>query len=168
MAPSARLAAEARVGNLRGDSNLITIGGSTVVRGELMVFAHGGSISIGEWCYVGPGTRIWSGASIKIGNRVLIAHNVNIFDNLTHPIDPEARHQQFRAILTRGHPKDITLDDRPVVVEDDAWIGAGSIVLRGVRIGARSIVGAGSVVTRDVAADSVVAGNPARFVRSVS
>lgn len=57
---------------------------------------------------------------------------------------------------------------RPFVVEDDTWIGTGSIVLRGVRIGARSIVGAGSVVTRDVAADSVVAGNPARFVRSVS
>jgi maltose O-acetyltransferase len=58
------------------------------------------------------------------------------------------------------------VDDRPIVIEDDVWVGAGTIVLPGVRIGTGSIVGAGSVVTKDVPPWAVVAGNPARVVRS--
>ena len=71
----------ARIRNALGDSDKIVIGGHSHIRGELMIFGHGGRISIGEWCYVGVGTRIWSAASIEIGNRVLISHSVNIFDN---------------------------------------------------------------------------------------
>jgi acetyltransferase-like isoleucine patch superfamily enzyme len=131
-----------------------------------VTFAHGGNIVIGSWCYIGEGSRIWSGSSVSIGDRVLIAHSVNVFDNLTHPINPEARHRQIQAIFTRGHPREVDLDDKPVRIEDDAWIGAGSFVMRGVRIGARAIVAAGSVVTKDVAADTIVAGNPAGIMKS--
>jgi acetyltransferase-like isoleucine patch superfamily enzyme len=69
-------------------------------------------------------------------------------------------------MFTRGHPRQLDLDERPVRIEDDAWIGAGAFVMRGVKIGARAIVAAGSVVTKDVAADVVVAGNPALVVKS--
>ena len=149
----------------RGNVARIHIGSHCYIGGELLVFAHGGEISIGDWCFVGPGTRIWSGSSIQIGNRVLISHNVNIFDNLTHPLNPQDRHLHFLEILTKGHPQDIELGDLPVIIEDDAWIGAGATVLRGVRIGKGAIVGAGAVVTRDIPQLSVVAGNPARIVR---
>jgi acetyltransferase-like isoleucine patch superfamily enzyme len=167
LAPSARLGRWARIMNDGGPSERIRIGEFSAVDGELLVFAHGGRISIGQWCYVGPGTRIWSGANIDIGNRVLIAHNVNIIDNQTHPISPEARHQQFVAINSFAHPKNVLLGDLPIVIEDDAWIAAASSLLRGVTIGEGAIVGTGSVVTEDVPPYTIVAGNPARVVRAL-
>ena len=165
LGPGARLLRTARIRNIRGDSDCITVGANSIIRGELVTFAHGGKIEIGSWCYVGEGSRIWSGAAVLIGDRVLIAHSVNVFDNLTHPINPEERHRQIRAIFDHGHPIRIDLDDQPVRIEDDAWLGAGSFVMRGVRIGARAIVAAGSVVTKDVAPDTTVAGNPADVIK---
>jgi acetyltransferase-like isoleucine patch superfamily enzyme len=163
--PGARIAPGARIINIGGRSELIRIGASSIVEGELLVFAHGGRIAVGDWCFIGPGTRIWSGSAIEIGHRVLVSHGVNIFDNLTHPVSPRDRHAHFRHIATQGHPRDIDLGDRPVRIEDDAWIAAGATVLRGVRIGRGAIVGAAAVVTRDVPDYAVVAGNPARVVR---
>jgi acetyltransferase-like isoleucine patch superfamily enzyme len=158
----------ARIRNALGDSNQIIIGANSHIRGELMIFAHGGRIAVGEWCYIGVGTRIWSGASIDIGNRVLISHSVNIFDNLTHPIRAADRHTQAKQIFTTGHPSDISLDDRPVGIGDDAWIGACAIIMRGVNVGQGGIVAAGAVVTKDVPAFSIVAGNPAVVVRELT
>jgi len=168
MDSSAVLSQTARISNILGDSDKIVIGGHSFVRGELLIFGHGGSISIGEWCYVGADTRIWSAASIEIGNRVLISHSVNIIDNLTHPLQASQRHEQFREILTRGHPRKISLDERPIKICDDAWIGACAMVLRGVTVGEGGIVGAGAVVTRDVPPYTIVAGNPAVVVRELS
>jgi acetyltransferase-like isoleucine patch superfamily enzyme len=146
----------------------ITIGANTHVRGELLTFAHGGQITIGDYCYIGEGTRIWSAKSINIGNRVLISHNVNIYDNDTHPIDdPAARHQQFKAIITTGHPTQLDLRENPVIIEDDALISSQCIILKGVTIGRAAVVGAGAVVTKDVAPYTLVAGNPARFIRKL-
>jgi acetyltransferase-like isoleucine patch superfamily enzyme len=133
-----------------------------------MVFGHGGQLDIGEWCYVGEGTRIWSAASIQIGDRVLISHNVNIFDNLTHPLSASARHKQFVDIYEDGHPRTLDLGERPVVIESDALISAGATILRGVRIGQGAIVGAGAVVTKDVQAFCIAVGNPARVIRELS
>jgi len=158
----------ARILNAGGDSRRIFIGDQSLIEGELFVFAHGGRISIGKCCYVGPGSRIWSAGSIDIGDRVLISHNVNIFDSLTHPLSPRARHAQFLAIASTGHPKSIDLAEEPVRIGDDAWIGAGAVILKGASIGARAIVGAGAVVTHDVPAATIVAGNPARSIRELT
>ncbi|OSI80023.1 acetyltransferase [Bradyrhizobium canariense] len=168
LGPHARLMPSARIRNVRGDSDCIVIGAHSVIRGELMTLSHGGRIQIGSWCYLGEGSRIWSAASVQIGNRVLIAHGVDIFDNLTHPVDPVARHKQIREIFTTGHPRAIDLDERAIMIDDDVWIGAGAFLKRGLRIGARAIVAAGSVVTKDVAEGAVVAGNPARVVKSIA
>ena len=168
MHPTARLGRSARIINIGNESALIRIGASTIVEGSLLTFAHGGRITVGEWCYVGEGSRIWSAGQIDIGNRVMISHNVNIFDNLTHPVDPFSRHQHFRAIATAGHPHRIDLGERPVRINDDAWIAAGAMVLRGVTVGKAAIVGAGAVVTHDVPPFAIVAGNPARVIRYVT
>jgi acetyltransferase-like isoleucine patch superfamily enzyme len=162
------LSHSARIRNALGDSNKILIGRHSHIRGELMIFGHGGRISIGEWCYVGVGTRIWSAGSIEIGNRVLISHSVNIFDNLTHPLKAADRHEQAKQIFTSGHPREISLDEKPVKIGDDAWIGACAMILRGVSVGEGGVVAAGAVVTRDVPAYSIVAGNPAVVVRELS
>lgn len=158
--PSARI-----IDTNRGGPCRVRVGSHCRIEGELLVFAHGGTISIGDWCFIGPGTRIWSGKSITLGNRVLVAHNVNIFDNLTHPIDPMERHQHFQHILEHGHPRDISLADAPVVIEDDVWIGAGATILRGVRLGRGAVIGAGAVVTKNVQPLAVVGGCPARVIR---
>lgn len=164
----AKLYTSARIRNASGKATHIRVGSNSMILGELLTFAHGGQIQIGEWCYVGEGTRIWSAARITIGDRVLIAHNVSIFDNLTHPLGARARHQQFRTIVTSGHPKEINLGERAIDIGSDAWIGASAIILRGVRIGTGGIVGAGAVVTRNVPAYTIVAGNPAHPIRDLT
>ncbi len=163
-----RLLGSARIRNIRGESRHIEVGRHSLIAGELLVFAHGGSISIGDWCFVGEGARIWSAAKVSIGDRVMISHNVHLFDSLTHPLQAEARHAHFRAIYESGHPREIDLDEQEVSVGDDVWIGAGACILRGVTLGAGAIVGAGAVVTQDVPPAVIVGGNPARLLRELS
>lgn len=146
----------------------ITVGANTHVRGQLLTFGHGGKIKIGDYCYVGEHSHIWSAHSIRIGNRVLIAHNVSIFDNITHPFDPAKRHQHFNNIITSGHPLSIDLEEKPVLIKNDVWISCMTVILPGVTIGEGSIVAAGSVVTKDIEPGCLVAGNPAKFIKKVS
>lgn len=161
----AKLSMSARLINMSKDALNIKIGADSYVKGELLVFPHGGKISIGEWCYIGEGTRIWSGKTIEIGNRVMVSHNINIFDNLTHSLSARLRHRHFYHIATVGHPKSIDLGERAVKICDDAWIAAGATILRGVTVGRGAIVGAGAVVTKDVEPWTVVGGNPAKVIR---
>ena len=158
----------ATVHNIRKQRQAIRVGANTHLKGELLTFAHGGEISIGEYCYVGEQSRIWSAARISIGDRVLISHGVNIFDSLTHPISPVERHRHYRRIITHGHPDRADLGEAPVRIGNDVWIGCLSIVLKGVTIGEGAIVGAGSVVSKDVPPFTIVAGNPARVVRELA
>lgn len=161
------LARTARIRNIYGDSDRIQVGRHSHIMGELLTFGHGGRIEIGEWCYVGEGTRIWSAASILIGDRVLISHSANVFDNLTHPLSAKARHEQIKQIFKVGHPRELSLDESPVRICNDAWIGANAMVLRGVTIGEGGVVAAGAVVTRDVPPFSIVAGNPAVLIKEL-
>jgi acetyltransferase-like isoleucine patch superfamily enzyme len=147
--------------------NAVVIGSESAIRGEIVILGHGGGCHIGDYCFVGSGTRLWSAKSITIGDRVLISHNVNIFDSQTHPISARKRHEEFIAILSSGFPKENALGEKNVVIEDDVLIGAAAIILRGVRIGQGSIVGAGSVVVHDVPPWTIVAGNPARIIREI-
>ncbi len=158
----------AKIVNLQTHDSAISIGKRSIICGELLTFAHGGQITIGDDCYIGEGTKIWSGNSVSVGNNVLIAHGISIMDNLTHPIDFRERRKHYASIYSAGHPTDIDLGDKPIEIGNDAWIAAGAIILRGVKIGARSIISAGSVVRNDVPPDTIVAGNPAIVIRSLS
>ncbi len=150
-----------------GGRERIALGSNTVIRGELLALP-GGSITLGDFCYLGENSRIWSYVRVRVGHRVLIAHNVSIMDSLTHPIDPLARHEHFRRIIFEGHPADLDLGARPVEIRDDAWIACNAVILRGVVIGEAAIVAAGAVVTKDVPPRTLVAGNPARVVRELA
>jgi acetyltransferase-like isoleucine patch superfamily enzyme len=168
MAPTARLSRTGRIDNIAGNRGAVAIGQHSVISGHLQVFAHGGSIRIGDWVFVGSGSHIWSAAGVIIGNRVLVSHNVSVLDTNSHPLDAKARFAQSKAILSTGHPRtDPGIESAPVRIGDDAWISYGASVLRGVTIGEGAIVGAASVVTRDVEPWTVVAGNPARVIRKL-
>jgi acetyltransferase-like isoleucine patch superfamily enzyme len=102
---------------------------------------------------------------IRIGQRVIVSYNVTIADSDFHPLDPEQRKRDAIANAPMGDKsRRPTLITRPVVIEDDAWIGIGAIILKGVRIGAAARIGAGAVVARDVPPGQAVAGNPARLI----
>lgn len=148
-------------GHADGTKKNIVIEKNAHIRGELQTFGHGGKIRIGQYSYVGPNTRIWSGRSIDIGNRVLVGPNCCIFDNDIHPLDPELRHKQFVDIVTKGQPAWVSLNDKEVIIKDDAWIGCNVVILKGVTIGKGAIVGAGSVVTHDIPDYAIAHGNPA-------
>ena len=90
--------------------------------------------------------------SIRIGNRVLIGSGALITDSDAHPLDPEER-------KTKKDGASI-----PIVIEDDVFVGARAIILKGVTIGRGSVIGAGAVVTKDVPPFSIAAGNPARVI----
>jgi acetyltransferase-like isoleucine patch superfamily enzyme len=165
LAPTAFLWPETIVRNLNGDPAKIRIGSGSHIRGELLVFAHNGDIDIGRDCYVGDGTRIWSAASIRIGDRVLISHGVNIHDTNSHPRDPVKRHAHFLQIVRPGEVPGCDerrdIDHAPVVIGDDVWIGFNATILKGVTIGAEAVVAAGALVTRNVPPGTLVAGTPA-------
>lgn len=145
---------EGKVENFAGEAGQIRVGPHSYVRGRLLTYSHGGTIRIGEWCYIGARTEIWSMNSVVIGNRVLIAHDVNIHDGTAHSKDRGERSAHFRHIVERGHPSKVQnlpgVSSAPVIIEDDVWISFGVIILKGVRIGSGSVITAGSIVTRDV------------------
>jgi acetyltransferase-like isoleucine patch superfamily enzyme len=123
-----------------------------------------GFLSVGDDAVlVGP--VFWCAESITIGKRVVISYHVMIADSDFHPRDPDPRRQDAIAIVPEGDlARRPPIETRPVVIEDDVWIGIGVIVLKGVHIGAGARVEAGAVVTRSVPAGAVVAGNPARVI----
>jgi acetyltransferase-like isoleucine patch superfamily enzyme len=164
---STRFTRTARILNPSSDPSRITIGQQCIIKAELFCFPHGGSIRIGDWCFLGERSVLWSAAQIVIGDRVLISHDVNIHDSSGHPVKPADRHAQFRAIAAAGHPASLDLAAMPVTIGSDAWIGFGATILPGVTVGDGAIVGAGSVVTKDVPAYTIVAGNPARIIREL-
>ncbi len=156
---------EARVNNHSQCSERINIGKGTFIRGTISVYPYSGAVTIGQDCYVGEGTKIWSEVSVVIGNRVLISHNVDIHDCNDHPIDSLERHNHYIDILTVGHLSKYDLCGSPIIIEDDAWVGFGACIMKGVHIGAGAIVAANAVVTKNVPPHVVVAGNPARIVK---
>lgn len=159
---------QAKLHNMLKDKSAISIGNDSHILAELIVYPSGGCIQIGNECFISEDTKIWSFKSILIGNRVLIAHGVNIFDSQTHSFSARKRNEHFKQVMLTGHPSaEIDLGDAPVVIEDDVWIACMSIILRGVHIGQGAVIAAGSVITKDVPAWTIVAGNPAKAIRMI-
>ncbi|HET6394984.1 MAG TPA: sugar O-acetyltransferase [Blastococcus sp.] len=128
------------------------IGEGTEIRPPLYV-DYGAHLRIGARCFANFGLVALDVAPITIGDDVQIGPNVQLLTP-THPVEPEPRRQKWEAA-------------QPIVIGDNVWLGGGAIVLPGVTIGANTVVGAGSVVTRDLPADVVAVGNPARVVRTL-
>lgn len=104
-------------------------------------------------------TCLWANDRITIGNDVHVGGDCLIIDNDAHSHHYVERRQ--------GHAPDIKIPTSPIVIEDDVWVGARCMILKGVHIGARSIVAAGSVVTKDIPADCVAGGNPCKVIKQI-
>lgn len=101
---------------------------------------------------------------ITIGNNVNVGGDCLIMDSDSHPHDYLQRRREFAMKIDINQYLD-TIPSAPIVIEEDVWIGARCQILKGVRIGARSIIAAGSIVTKDIPADCVAAGVPAKVVK---
>jgi acetyltransferase-like isoleucine patch superfamily enzyme len=150
-----------------GTPEQIRLGRRTICRGILLCDSGLGLIDIGDLVYIGDDVIISTRERIRIGARTMVAHGVQIFDNDSHPLDPRDRHADYLNLI-EGRPRTHFIPSAPVEIGEDCWVGANSIVLKGVTIGARSVVAAGSVVTADIGEDCLAAGNPARVIRSLS
>jgi maltose O-acetyltransferase len=115
---------------------------------------YGENIHLGDNVYMNIGCTILDCAEIRIGNNVMFGPNVQIYA-ATHPVDA--------AIRISGPEL-----ARPITIEDNVWIGGGAIICPGVTIGENTTIGAGAVVIKDIPANVVAVGNPARIVRKLS
>jgi acetyltransferase-like isoleucine patch superfamily enzyme len=116
-------------------------------------------LKIGNRSYIGYGVGISVAKEVSIGDDVLLAARVSIMGHDGHPVDP---------IKRRHQPPEVQEERASIVIEDDVWIGEGAIILKGVRIGRGAVIAAGSIVTGHVPALTIVAGNPARTVRTIT
>ncbi|MBU9319319.1 sugar O-acetyltransferase [Burkholderia gladioli] len=117
-------------------------------------YSTGGTdIRVGRQVFINQNCTFYDLGGIDIGDQVMIGPNVSILTS-GHPVEPSRRRSGVVA--------------KPVVIENNVWIGAGAIILGGVTIGENSVVAAGAVVTRDAPRDTLAGGNPARVIRSIA
>ena len=129
------------------------LGDGSVIRPPLYV-DYGQNVYIGARCFVNVGLTALDVARITIGDNVQIGPHVQLLTP-THPLDPRLRREGWEAA-------------EPITIEDNVWLGGGVIICPGVSIGANAVVGAGAVVTRDIPANVLAVGNPARVIRELT
>ena len=113
----------------------------------------GKNVHLGDGVYANFNLMMVDDCEIYIGDHVMIGPNV-VLATGTHPVNPELRYKQAQYNL-------------PIHIEENVWIGAGSVILPGITIGKNSVIGAGSIVTKDIPANVVAAGNPCRILREI-
>jgi maltose O-acetyltransferase len=112
---------------------------------------YGTNITVGDQVFLNFNCTILDVAAVTIGSRTLLGPGVQIY-TATHPLDYQERASGLESA-------------KPIIIGEDVWIGGGVIICPGVTIGARAVIGAGSVVTKDIPADTLAVGNPCRVIR---
>jgi acetyltransferase-like isoleucine patch superfamily enzyme len=173
-----RIARRLRTGGIRGHLLGLVLKLKVPRSGVLVVMAgwrlpeiddRGGQIDVGD-CGFFPGVRLecWRDAVIRIGSGTYLNRNTEIVAAVSVEIGRDCKIGRDVIVMdTDQHESPGRPLGLPVIIEDRVWIGARAIVLKGVRIGHDSIVGAGAIVTRSVPPSSVVAGQPARVIRAI-
>jgi acetyltransferase-like isoleucine patch superfamily enzyme len=144
----------------------IEIGKDCLILGEIQIYNPKSKIKIGDRVFIGPKTILFCQESIEIKNDVMISWGCTLIDTNAHSLKSNERENDVMTWKKGWQYKDWSLvSSAKITVEDKSWIGFNSIILKGVKVGAGSIVGAGSVVSKDVDANSIVGGNPAIFIK---
>ncbi|MDP1721695.1 MAG: acyltransferase [Candidatus Gottesmanbacteria bacterium] len=153
----------------QSNKNQVVLGKNVRLSGWLTVLEKG-KITIGDYTLIGNKTVIQAWDAVTIGAYCMISPDVWIQDNNSHSIYAQDR---LVDMLGSRDFNDIGIDTteavkQPVVIGNHVWIGRRAMILKGVTIGDRAIIAAGAVVTHDVLADTIVAGNPAVVVKKIS
>jgi len=127
--------------------------GQNVIVWPPFYFTYGKNTHLGDYVFFNYMCVILDNNEVRIGNHVMIGPAVQIY-TAAHDLQAETRNQGWEVA-------------KPITIEDNVWIGGGAILLPGVKIGRNAVVGAGAVVSRNVPANTIVAGNPARVIREI-
>ena len=133
-------------------AQLFGTGGDSVWMQPPFFCDYGSNIELGERVFFNFNCVVLDVCPVRIGSFTIIGPAVQLY-TATHPLDPALRRREESG--------------RPLEIGSDVWIGGGAIILPGVRIGSRAVIGAGSVVTRDIPEGVLAVGNPCRVVRSL-
>lgn len=137
----------------REDGKLgIALGDGVMIRESAVINAHGGEVVLGHGSFVGP-CSVLQGPRLMIGSQVMLGGGVKIYSS-NHVYEDVLRPMKEQGETSKG-----------IEIADDVWIGAGAVILDGVRLGRGCIVGGGAVVTRDIPEFAVAVGNPARIIK---
>ena len=149
------------------NKNQIKIGNNvTMINPNLFCFSRG-LIKIGDYTYIGKDSQIDACKSVIIGKYCMISNNVKIQDHNSHPIKKLNRRKQL--INLQKKPTNVYESlIKKIYIGDDVWIGAEVTILKGVKIGSGSIIATKTVVTKNVPANSVFAGNPGKIVKKIN
>lgn len=112
---------------------------------------YGANLKIGKGVFINSGTMFTDLGGIELADNVLVGPNATLI-SVNHPLNPEDRRE---------------IELKPIFIDQNAWLGANSTILPGVTVGKNAVVGAGAVVTKDVPANTVVAGVPARVIKKI-
>jgi acetyltransferase-like isoleucine patch superfamily enzyme len=153
--------------DMRSLNSRIEIGADCLIAGNLVTETDGSSIIIGNNVFVGGDTLFDCVVSIRIEDDVLISYQCIFADSDNHSLDYEIRKKDLADWRNGGKHDWSTTKSEPIKISKGAWIGARSIILKGVTVGEGAVVGAGSVVVKDVPDWTVVAGNPARVIKEI-
>ena len=148
-------------------ANQLTIDSGSIVEGQIVFERTGARISIGKNTFIGGGSSLISAQCIAVGNDVMISWGCTVIDHNGHSLSWSKRKNDVAKWFV-GEKDWQVVDMAPVTIHDKVWIGFNTIILKGVTIGEGAIVGAGSVVTKDVEPFTVVGGNPAKMIKKVS
>ena len=148
-------------------TDALVIGEQCTMDGVHFDLGEQGKVIIGDYCYF-TNVVLLCELEVRVGNYVLVGWNTTITDTDFHPIGPAERIADAIACspLGKGRPRPPVVR-RPVIIEDDVWIGPNATILKGVRIGRGAFIEPGSLVTRDVPSGARVMGNPAQIIGDV-
>lgn len=159
----------------RETRNYVSIGEKCVISADFIFETETGKVEIGNNVHIG-GAAVICKSAVTVGNDVTMAWGITLYDHDSHSIHWQERqndnHQCYQDFHNHGGNNIMNKDwshvkTKPIVIHDKAWIGFDATILKGVTVGEGAVVGAKSVVTRDVPPWSVVAGNPARVVKYI-
>lgn len=131
-------------------AKLRVIGNFSMYDGSTIYVAKNATLELGDGSFINTGSDIECHLYISIGNNCYISDHVNIQDSDIH------------TVIENGEKR---MNAKPIIIGDNVWIGKNSLILKGVTIGTGSVIAAGSIVTKDVASNCMVAGNPARIIK---
>jgi acetyltransferase-like isoleucine patch superfamily enzyme len=154
------------------DRLYVRIGERCILNADITFESADGLVEIGDRTYIGNDTHIISRSRVSIGRDVTMAWGITIYDHNSHAMEWQQRQKVvdhfYRTYGTPDCFADIDwtgVATAPIIIQDRVWIGFGALILKGVTIGEGAVIGACSVVARDVEPYTVVAGNPAALVR---
>lgn len=137
--------------HVRKNSTLEIGGKVDLGPGVMMVIHDNATISIGDNSYISADSKIYANERISIGDNCALSWNLTIIDS------------DFHELILDGNPK---IKTKPIHIGNNVWIGCNVTILKGVTIGDNSVIAAGSIVTQDVPANTLVGGNPAKIIKN--